>query len=193
MIYVTTPAKIGLVPDSVSAADKVVLFYKNEDTVLVGDLDHLYSKAVPIIYLAVKTDSDILVCTGALCMQVSEPMTILDENIPSPATDITTKIKTMFEPAAEVSKPTAEKAAEAPSEVKEEADVFLDDPAPAATSEPKGGFHGSSLMRERSKLNSSVRSAPGRNMVNAIHEDADRIFSVPPGGQPHDVFHSEKS
>ena len=189
MIYVTTPAKIGLVPDSVSAADKIVLFYKNEDAVRVGDLDHLYSKAVPIIYLAVKTDSDILVCTGALCMQVSEPMTILDDNIPSPATDITMKIKTMFEPAAEVSKPVAE----APPEAKEEADVFLDDPAPASTSEPKGGFHGGSLMRERSKLNSSVRSAPGRNMVNAIHEDADRIFSVPPGGQPHDVFHSEKS
>lgn len=202
MIYVTTPGKVSLIPDTICSGDKLVLFYKASEKIDIVALDFLYSKAVPIVYLAVKTDSDMLVCTGALFMQVKEGITILDEDIPSPSDDIANKIRTVFadkaaaEPEAEYTSASksvsAEKYETKPnvmntvnSESYHKSDTAtmgrsnVSSPVGVGPGDTK--YHGSSLMKERSRLNAAIKNQQGKSMADAIHEDAGRIFSSPPG------------
>lgn len=86
MLYIATTKTIEAVGDvkGLSAADKVVLFYRESDTCKMGDLKYMMGLSCPVDLIEYSDRDDMLIQLGGLFVSCDETFCLLDASIPTP-------------------------------------------------------------------------------------------------------------
>lgn len=213
MMYLTTPDAIDKIPSDISSSDILVLFYTADRSLPIQVFDELSSKKVVISYFLVNNEQEMFMAVGALFMQTTEQIQILDTSVPMPTNTVSEKIRSLFPPKAQkpvsaktslfdpisYQKPSEPAPASSPArsdssavsrEFNSSVKTISENAARENVMKDKpSGFANSKLLQSRQQMNSALnKTSQEKKMASAIKEDAERLMANDKSKGESDLF-----